>query len=267
MMQRCNHCGGENSQLAKFCQSCGTPRGTPPPSFAGQGAGSPGMGKEPILIHEPGGDILRQFVHPEAFTIYEQEYRTLPEDSWFDPNVSPKRPVQFELGAFEVPKNQHLWLFDYEFSVFRLSGVDAGDIVQAENGRYSGVMGFDLNFSGKRLTNILFQLDPIPSVLARPTFNPPTGGRAVPSQFNQAAAQSFAANSSQGLSLLPVRSNKMGARGAPFTLVAREGDRVSMNCVIFKPIPSPIAAVQARSAGYLIHSQISNTLINRLRPR
>jgi hypothetical protein len=63
-----------------------------------------------------------------------------------------------------------------------------------------------------------------------------------------------------------VRSAVMGARGAPFAFVARENDRVSLNVVIFRPIPSPITAIMGRSAGYLLHSTISNTIMDRIRP-
>jgi hypothetical protein len=240
--------------------------GMPKNGTAGQSAGPPGFNPEPGLVHEPGGDIARGFAH-DAFTIYEQLYRVLPDASWFSPNVNSQHPVQFEIGAFTVPSNMHLWLFDYEFSIFRQSGVDAGDIMPAEEGRFSGIMGFDLNFSGRRLSNILFQLDPVPVQITPPTFQPPIGGRAVSSQFDAAAAQSFAATSGQGLSLLPVTSRRYGARDAPWTLVAKQGDRVSLNVVIFKPVPTPIVTIQGRSAGYLIHANASSSLIERLRPR
>lgn len=237
-----------------------------PPGTSGQSAGPPGFAPEPNLVHEPAGDIGRELVHP-SFTIYEQLYRVLPEEAWFAPTVSPSQPVQFEFDTFVVPDGMHLWLRDYEFTVFRQSGLDAGDIIPAEEGRFSGVMGFDVNFTGKRLSNLLYQLDPVPVLASRPTYQPPPGGRASPAQFDTAAAQSFAANASPGLSLLPVRRFVQGARDAPFTLIAREGETISLNVVIFRPVPSPILTIQGRSAGFLLHSQVSLALIERLRPR
>lgn len=233
----------------------------------GQSAGPPGFGPEPSLIHEPGGDLIRRLVHPEAFTTFEQLYRALPDDSWFSPLTKPNRPVQFELGSFTVPSNQHLYIYDYEFSVLRLSGTDAGDFVKAEDYRFSGVLGFDLNLSGRRLSNLLYQLDPVPQLASRPTYEPPIGARATPQQFDRSVAQSFAANASPGLSLLPARPQRQGPRDTAFTLVARQNDRVSLNCVIFKQITTPIAAIEGRVAGFLLHTQASNALINRLRPR
>lgn len=232
---------------------------------AGQSAAPPGFAPQPTLIHEPGGDVVRELVHP-AFTIFDQMYRVLPEGTWFDPSVSPQKPVQFELGAFTVPPGTNLWLFDYEFTVFRQSGIDPADIVPAEEGRFSGVLGFDLNFSGRRMTNLMYQLDPVAVQISRPTFQPAVGQRAVAAQFNVAASQNFASNASPGLSLLPVTSRRQGARDAPFTLVAGEGDRVSLNAVIFRPVPSPIVTIQGRSAGFLLHTNVSQALMNRLRP-
>jgi hypothetical protein len=237
-----------------------------PPGSAGQSAGPPGFAPEPKLIHEPGGDIARELVHP-SHTIYENLYRVLPDESWYAPTVSPSQPVQFEFDTFVVPPGMHLWLRDYEFTIFRQSGIDAGDYMPAEEGRFSGVMGFDVNFTGKRLSNLLYQLDPVPTLAARPTYQPPPGNRAVPDQFDTSAAQSFAANASPGTSLLPVRRFVQGAREAPFTLIAREGDTVSLNVVIFRPVPTPLATIQGRSAGFLMHSQVSLALIERLRPR
>lgn len=232
----------------------------------GQSAGPPGLGAEPILQHTPGGDIVQGVVHP-AWSIIERLFRALPEESWFDPNVSPSSPVQFELGSFTVPANQEFWLFDYEFSVYRQSGIDPGDMVRAEDGRFSGVMGFDLTFGGRRLSDLLYQLDPVSVTLQRQSFDPPIGQRARQDQFDRAAAQSFASTASPGTSLLPVRPNVQGARHAPFTLIAGQGTRVSLSVVIFKTVQTPIVTIQGTMGGFLIHTQVSQSLLNRIRPR
>jgi hypothetical protein len=240
-------------------------RGSRDPNI-GQSAGPPGMGPEPILSHEPGGAIVRELVHP-AWEIFNETYSALPEDSWFDPNVNPQRPIQFELGAFNVPQDMHYWLFDYQFQILRPSGVDAGDSFPALEGQFSGSLGFDLTFSGRRMSHLLFQLDPVPVQLQRQTFDPLPGQRAQRDQFNRSAAQSFAANSPAGTSLLPVTNQRYGPRNAPFTLIANQNTRVALSVVIFNPIPSPITAITGSSRGYLIHGQVSSALINRLRPR
>lgn len=235
-------------------------------TFQGQQAGTPGMGEPPILVHEAGGDTVSGLLHP-AFTVLERLYRTLPEGGWFSPSVSPASPVQFQMGSFTVPPNLTLWLTDYEFSVYRPSGIDPGDFLRAAEGRYSNVMGFDITIGGQRLSNLSYQLDPAPVTLSRQAFEPPPGARAVQAQFDRASVNSFASTASPGTSLLPPWDKTQGPRGGPFTFVVGQGGQVNLNCVIFNTIPSPIAAVQGRCAGYLINENVSDSLLNRVRPR
>lgn len=239
-------------------------------AYIGQEAGVPGMGVAPLLAHEPGGRVVHEVLHP-AFSIMEQLYRTLPEEGWFSAGVSPSRPVQFELGSFEVPRGQALWLTDYEFSVYRPSGVDPGDWVKAANSRYTNVMGFDVTVSGSRLSNLFYQLDPVPVALSRQSFETPltaTGGRTpTAAVFAAATANAYASTASAGTSLLPVRRQTQGPEGGPFTFVVGQGAQVALSCVIFNTVSSPITCIEGRQAGYLIHENVSESLLNRVRPR
>ena len=248
-------------------------KGVPQPTAdTGQGVGPPGTGREPDLVHEPGGEALFG-LQPDGFNTIEELYRTLPDDSWFLSTVTPSSPIQFEIGAFQVPQSQNYWMFDYEFSLFRFSGVDAGDMIKAERGRFSGVLGFDLTINGQRPSHLLYQLDPQPAQIQKSSFgpNPQGNASAVPvnnvAAFNRSSASSFAAAASQGLSVLPVRRQVQGAAGVPFTMVVRENERVALSIVIFKRIKTPIAAVEARHGGYLLQSNLSQSLIQRVRPR
>ncbi len=239
--------------------------------WEGQGTGPPGLGPEPGLTRAPGGDVISRIVHP-ALAIFERLYRRLPEESFFSPNVSPTSPVQFEIGSFTVPKHSSLWMFDYEFAVYRFSGIDPNDTVKAEAGRFGGMMGFDLTFSKRRATNTTYQLDPAPIPFQRGEFRAPVPGPAGAfdvgaAPFDDAAAESFASTASPGTSLLPVRDEVMGARNSPFMLVANPGTSVAMGAVIFRTITSPIAFVQSQMGGYLLHQQVSEALLNRVRPR
>ena len=45
--------------------------------LAGQQAGPPGFGPEPITVQQPGGDLLSKVQHP-AFDTFERLYRVLP---------------------------------------------------------------------------------------------------------------------------------------------------------------------------------------------
>lgn len=236
--------------------------------LVGQEAGPPGLGAEPALTHEPGGDIVRDLQHP-AFTTIERLFRKLPEGAWFAPGVSPTNPVQFEVGSFTVPPNQAFWLFDYQFTVMRPSGIDPFDWQAAAPGRFGGFMGFDLTVDGIRSSDLAYELNPSAVAPVRTAFFPPVSDPrlAPPEEFNLAQTNAFASTASAGTSLLPVRPNVQGARGEPFTIIVNAGGVVSLSCVIFRPISSPLSAVQGRVAGYLIHEQTSSALVQRLRPR
>ena len=244
--------------------------------FFGQQAGVPGMGEAPELWHEPGGSVIAQnFWHP-AFQSLEREFRALPEAGWFSPLLSPRRPVEFQLGAFDVPKDSALWLVDYQFQVFRPSGVDPGDFVVAEAGRFSNQMGFDVTIGGgKRPGDISYQLDPQPVFRGRPEFEQPMPqppgrfalGPGASDPFNNAQARTFASTASPATSLLPRRPNVQGPRDAPFTFVVGQEATVSLNVVIFNTITAPLAAISGRLAGWLLHTNLSRALIQRVRPR
>jgi len=237
----------------------------------GLGTGPPLSGPEPPVMHLPGGSVMSRALQHPAFETVEELYRSLPEEGFFNPLLSPSRPFSFELGSFQVPNGTDLWLTDYSFAVLRFSGVDPGDFVYAEAGRFSGVMGFDVQVSQKRPSHLLYQLDPQPISLMRPSFAGAPGpfGAPTPSSgaFDASAAASFGSTAGQGNSLLPVRPEVQGPRSGPFTIVVDEGQVVSLSCTIFRPLLTPIAAIEGRLAGYLLHTNMSRALINRLRPR
>lgn len=237
--------------------------------WEGQQAGVPGMGQPPVLAHQPAGMVIGDLLHP-AFTTCERLARILPEDTWFDPSaVSPGQPVQFQILSFRVPIGQAFWLFDYEFAVMRPSGVDPGDFFRAEDSRFSNQMGFDLTINSYRDANLVFGLDPTPAPAGRQEYEPPIGSlqRQPPQAFARAQANSFAATAGPGTSLLPVRPNVVGPRRRSFTYVVGEETEVALNTVIFRALLSNISAIEGRLAGYLIHTNVSESLLNRVRPR
>lgn len=221
--------------------------------LAGQQAGPPGFGSEPVTVQQPGGDLISAIQHP-AFDTLERMFRIAPQDNWYSAALNPRRPVRFDFGSFTVPDSSFFLLMDYEFTALRPSGVDPFDFVYAEDGRFSGFMGFDITVSGRRMSNILYQLNPVNT-----TF--------VPSPFTTASANTYAAVSNDGSSLLPVRSRVQGARDLPFTMLAGPGSVVTMSCVIFRRVTAPLAGIQASMAGYQIHSNTILSLLERVRPR
>jgi hypothetical protein len=223
----------------------------------------------PTPIRMPGGQLFDNLLHPQ-FQVFERENRVLPDQSWFDINVSPRLPVQFEIFAYKVPFQMHLWIYDYEFVVYRLSGLEAGDIVAAEPGRFASVLGFDLNVNGNRYGNLQYQLDPQPVAVTRQSYNTQgtqAGPQPTQAQFENGTTGAFGSVAGIAQSLLPVRRQVQGPEGQPWTIVARQGETASLSCVIFNRVRTPIAAISARLAGYLLDSNLSEALIERMRPR
>ncbi len=223
-------------------------------------------GTELTFQHEPGGLVVAGVVHP-AITILKWGWRVLPEESWYSPFVGPQSPIQFELGAFQVPDNSDLWLFDFECSVYRFSGLDPADWVKAENGRFSGMMAFDLAFNNTRLGNVRWELDPHAIQLQRDVFAVPYNQLQPASAFNKNAANSFAATASQGLALFPPGVDRLGPRNGPFAYISSEGVRVALSTVIWRRLTSPVACVEGVIAGYILPRQLSQQLLAEISPR
>ncbi|MBW2672241.1 MAG: hypothetical protein JRD89_02345 [Deltaproteobacteria bacterium] len=218
-----------------------------------------------MLQHAPGGALLAGLQHP-SFTTVEQLFRVGPEDSWFAQNVRPDKPVKFELGSFTVPDGITFLVTDYVFSALRQSGADPFDFVVAAPYRYSGYLGFDITVNRTRLSTLFYQLDPAPAQLFRQSFVP-AGSRVTQAQFNSSRANRFGSTSGEGTALLPPRPNVQGPRNMPFTMVAGPGSSVSLTCVIFRRIMTPLAGIQGSVSGYTVPSTVMSSLFNRVRPR
>lgn len=201
-----------------------------------------------------GGNLVADILHP-GIVPFEQLYRRLPEEGMYNPGVSPQNPFVFELGAFTVPPTRALLLFDIRPDIYRFSGVDPGDFVPVENRRFGSLMGFDLTVDQQRTGEVAFQLDPVPIVRTSqqafvsnntnaPTFN--TTQQAI------GEANEFGSTAGAGIGLLPQRPERYGALSIPFTIIARSRQTVQARCVIFRPIPTPIAFIEYDLAGVLV---------------
>lgn len=227
-----------------------------------------------------GGALNTLMVHP-FITPFEQLYRRLPEEGMFDPLVSPQRPFAFELGAFQVPDRFALLLFDLRPDIFRLSGLDAGDFVPVEARRFASIMGFEITVDQRHAGNTRFELDPIPiqsmlQAFTRVAAPRNAGGGAgllpIPPQvtpasvFNISAANSFANAAGAGTALMPQRPTRYGPLSVPFTLVARSNQTVQVRCVIFRPVPAPIAFIEYDIAGMLVPTEWFDAMMECLKP-
>jgi hypothetical protein len=215
-----------------------------------------------------GGALNTVMVDP-MFTPFEQLFRSLPEQGMFDPDVSPSRPFAFEMGSFRVDTNMALLVFDLRPDVYRWSGVDAGDYIPVEARRFSASMGFDFWVDQRHsLANVQYQLDPQPIDWAgTQAFAPNPGSTDLFTSLDISAAQSFASVAGAGTSLLPQRHQRFGAQNVPFMLLARSSQTVQLRCVIFHPIPSPIAFVEYSISGMLVPEQIVEAYLECMKPR
>lgn len=223
-----------------------------------------GSAPEPVCL--PGGLVNMGLVHPSV-QILKRSWRVLPVDSFYDASVSPQSPIQFEIGSYQVPNSMDLWLFDYEASVYRFSGIDPLDWVRAEDGRFNGSIAFDLQINNTRPGNIAFELQPHASTLQRSAFDPPIGSPAGVDQFARANANQFGAAASQGTSLFAPGRDRMGPRNGPFCYLAKETSFISLSAVVWRTVTSPIACLEGVIAGYLVPRGLSDQLQQELTPR
>ncbi len=249
-------------------QSHPASEGLPYPNGAGQTAGNPGQGVDVYPVHQVGGQLLEQFLHP-AITSFEQLYSALPEPGWHRNSLSPSSPSQITLGSFKIPKGMSLWVMDYSFTAFRFSGANAGELIEVEDRRLTGSAYFTIEVNGASQGNTRFQLQPQNARLARPDFNPTvyTTGTAPVSKFRNAESFSFAATAGQGAAALPDRKEKYGPEDGPFTIIADEDQQVALGFVVYHKISFPVASIEGRVAGFLMAINLSESLKNRMRPR
>jgi len=231
------------------------------------GVGMPGQEVIPVPVRPAGGELLDKLL-PEAITVYDAIYRKSPQAVWFDPLVSDQRPVQFEVGAFDVPNGQHYWLFDLSFTPYVFSGVDPGDGVPAEEGRFSSCMGFVLTVGSRPPMRLSMELRPSAVQSRRQAFesgNPLTAATA--DVFARARTNQMSAASAGGTSMLPPSRQRPGPRTGPVSFVGKERERVVVSCTIWRPLPAPLAWLEARHQGYFVSSNVSEMLLQRIRVR
>jgi hypothetical protein len=254
------------------------PGGGAHPAPSAQAAPHPEPAPDFVRTVAAGGALPELLLHP-TFLPFENLFRRLPEEAMF--NASPDRPYKFELGAFEVPKNQALLLADFRFALHRLSGAAASDTVPMEPERLSMLLAFDLTIANNRKAQLRMEIDPVTIQAQKEAFQSQvsggtifpgarTGGSALsPANNLQYALSRFAQSvvpGGLGLSGLPNRPRRLGAEDLPFTMVAVETQRVQASCVVFRPIPIPIAFFQCDISGVLMSMNTMRALFDAVKP-
>jgi hypothetical protein len=247
----------------------------------GRDGAPPGVGPQSSLQHEPGGELVNKLVHPQ-FTTLEREWRVQPNEAIFSSAVTPNSPLQFTVGAYRVPNGMALWLEDYAFAVMMPDATDPFGFRYQEPGRFGGSVGFDLSVNDQRGQDLAYQIDPVPTPLARqeydraeqaptPSLASPLGGVVVnPARrdfFDRAAANSFGSTSATGNAMMPPRMRVAGPRTRSFVWPIPENTSIAVRCTIIRPIHVPIYGFYAMIAGHSMHVNVHNSLVERLRVR
>lgn len=204
-----------------------------------------------------GGDLAAQTLL-QTMSTFERLYRRLPEEGMFSPSVSPSNPFVFELGAFTVPSRMTLLLYNMRPDVYRFSGVDPGDYLPVEARRFGSIMGFELTVEQEHIGNVNFQINPVAiqrtSQQAFQSDNTETP-QANAGQFAIAQAGDVANTQGSSNMILPQRPTRYGAPDpVPFTIYVNAAQTVQAKCLIFRPIPTPIAFVEMSLTGVLAPS-------------
>ncbi len=226
---------------------------------------SPHSDPRPQLVTVPPMGAVYPFIQHPLFAPYERGFRKQP-----DANFYVKKPsgFTFQVAVIEAPKNYTLIITGYKVELARLSGVSAGDTVPLEPGRLSTCLGFDLRLSGARERDCQYELQPTPILTGRqPSATFPGVGRAGPtSYYARESAGQYGVPGGAGKALLPYREERYGPPQGPFTIPVREGRTLDFSCMIFKPLPIPLAYVGVNFTGYQMPSTLFDAFMRQITP-
>lgn len=219
------------------------------------------------------GNQILSLVTPDLVTPVERVYRRNPLAGTY--TATPSRPFTFELGAFTVPKQKVLVVLDYRFGIYVPSGIVPGDVEELQDRRLSVSVGWDFKIIEKRDQDLAYQLEPIdPALLTQlnaPGNNPgfiPGSGVSQPSPyvFQSQNSNNFASATGSALSTQPQRHRRDAQLTMPFTYAAMENQRVNLSCVVFRPIPIPVAFFESEFSGFLMDASSWEDLRKRILP-
>jgi hypothetical protein len=215
------------------------------------------------------GALSERITHP-TFQFFEQIWRRLPEQGIHSTTVTPERPISIPMGAFRVPKQQALLLFDLRPDIYTFSGLDPNDWVPVEERRFSGQIGWDVTVDGTRQANTYYELQPLPrqsnQVGLGDVSTPDPGTLAPASAFAAARANAFGASLGAGTALQPQRHQRYGPESLPLTLWVKEGQTFTASAGVFRRIMSPIAFFEFGLAGILMPANLAADIFEEIQP-
>lgn len=235
-----------------------------------------------IRVHQAGGALTEAIVHPQCKS-FEFLYRVQPTDAMFEPALNPEQPVFIELGAYVVPQQMVLFLFDTSADIYVPDGIIPTDCRQIENRRLSHSLGWYVSINGVVPANVQYQIEPLPAqtgsqgfvpqsisqgTVGSPAFAglPSSSVATTPQQvFAQARGRRFA-QAGPGLSLQPQRRTHVGARDLPFLWIAKAGDVVRSQLFVFRALGTPVCFFEYSIAGMLLPANWAENLVDATRP-
>ncbi len=228
-------------------------------------AAPPGTPGSSLAVHQAGGDVLAA-KRDEQFSPVYCRFAVTTTAAMYDPNLSSAKPVVVDLGVYEVPKEREFWCYDYSFSIYVLSGVQAGRGKLADPGEFIEQVVFDLSVNGThRQANLQVDITPRPVALGSPLFTT-AGGARTQQQILRARQQVGASVTGFGLSSLPAISETYAPRGMTPCVVAKTGDFVVMRAAVISPLLLPVEEIVGELKGYEMSSQLAAALAVRTRP-
>jgi hypothetical protein len=215
------------------------------------------------------GGPLADYGKVPALDMYEEIFRTEPNDAWFDPARSPSNVIQFEMAAVTSKKSEAILIFDYSVRPFGFSGIGVGDTLPMPEGYLSGAFGYVIRVGGQPTGVVKYRLNPTAPGLDRVRFkfnkSPLTPAtQKTASDFSRSRANSFASASGFGGEIHPQSPGRFGARNVPFMIVVGDGIPLEVTGIIFNEITLPVPFIEVRLSGYKTSATVAQNLISEL---
>lgn len=211
----------------------------------------------------PAGASLEELIRPYGYSTWQRINRRQGTPSLYNPSVSSANPVQFSMGAFEVPKTMGLFVTQIGFRAFTFSGIAAGDTVEVDPGNLTTSLAFDFRVGANRPFQAEDEI--VPVII---TADDQLSARASNSAglYASASASGQAASSGAQRGLLPLDLMRPGSDVGPLSvyIVSQDG-KFSVDCYVFEPLDLPVAFFELKISGYITGQSESEKLLQKLR--
>lgn len=205
---------------------------------------------------------LSSRLQAQRLPTFVRSFRTSGDTSLYDPSISRNRPIQFDIGSFAVPQTQTVLLTNFVLKIATFSGVAGGDVEYMDPGSLSTRMGFSFKVNSQQpQINGALALAPVP-LLADTEGIVSTGSGRNPTTtvFTRASAKAYGMASASGQFLIPYNGIALADPIGPFTLVANQGQVVSMGVFCFSSLVRPVAFFEAAFQGTIVPTRLAQQL-------